>query len=266
VSRTGTKRHNPAGLRAVQPGPLQDGEVHAGQLGALDEERLCRLLELRPDLGVPAPASLAEMEERSLSLSSVYDALMRADVLVLQLAQILTIIGQKHAGLTDVLAMVGDVPEADVERGLSWLEERNLISRIPGSDVCVHSGLLSIGGAGALGPPAADLVKNLSAAQLSFILRTIGRTTGETRKTALANELTALLKDQDAVRNTVGGAPDEVQKYARAAASGSTSIRLPARDTNEQEFALRRQRFLAEQGYAYRIVDSDEVLVGNLPG
>ena len=33
-----------------------------------------------------------------------------------------------------------------------------------------------------------------------------------------------------------------------------------ARDTNDQEFAVRRQRFLAEQGYAYRIVDAEEVL------
>jgi DNA excision repair protein ERCC-3 len=33
-----------------------------------------------------------------------------------------------------------------------------------------------------------------------------------------------------------------------------------ARDTLDQEFAAHRQRFLAEQGYAYRIVDADEVL------
>jgi len=39
-----------------------------------------------------------------------------------------------------------------------------------------------------------------------------------------------------------------------------------ARDTNDQEFALRRQRFLAEQGYAYRIVDAGDVLVGDLAG
>ena len=30
-----------------------------------------------------------------------------------------------------------------------------------------------------------------------------------------------------------------------------------ARDTNDQEFAARRQRFLAEQGYAYRIADAE---------
>lgn len=33
-----------------------------------------------------------------------------------------------------------------------------------------------------------------------------------------------------------------------------------ARDTNDQEFAVRRQRFLAEQGYAYSIVDAEDVL------
>jgi DNA excision repair protein ERCC-3 len=33
-----------------------------------------------------------------------------------------------------------------------------------------------------------------------------------------------------------------------------------SRDTNDQEFAARRQRFLAEQGYAYQIVDAEDVL------
>ncbi len=33
-----------------------------------------------------------------------------------------------------------------------------------------------------------------------------------------------------------------------------------ARDTNDQEFAVRYQRFLAEQGDAYRIVDAEGVL------
>ncbi len=37
-----------------------------------------------------------------------------------------------------------------------------------------------------------------------------------------------------------------------------------ARDTNDQEFAAKRQRFLAEQGYAYRIVDAEAVLAGEV--
>ena len=35
-----------------------------------------------------------------------------------------------------------------------------------------------------------------------------------------------------------------------------------ARDTVDADFAAHRQRFLAEQGYAYRIVDAADVLAG----
>ena len=31
------------------------------------------------------------------------------------------------------------------------------------------------------------------------------------------------------------------------------------RDTQDQDFAAHRQRFLAEQGYAYSIVDAEEL-------
>lgn len=38
---------------------------------------------------------------------------------------------------------------------------------------------------------------------------------------------------------------------------------MTARDTIDQDFAAHRQRFLAEQGYAYRIADADDVLAGD---
>jgi DNA excision repair protein ERCC-3 len=34
---------------------------------------------------------------------------------------------------------------------------------------------------------------------------------------------------------------------------------IVSRDNNDQEFAARRQRFLAEQGYAYQIADADSL-------
>jgi DNA excision repair protein ERCC-3 len=34
---------------------------------------------------------------------------------------------------------------------------------------------------------------------------------------------------------------------------------LISRDTVEQDFAQNRQRFLAEQGYGYQIIDSDQL-------
>jgi DNA excision repair protein ERCC-3 len=38
-----------------------------------------------------------------------------------------------------------------------------------------------------------------------------------------------------------------------------------SRDTIDTEYAAHRQRFLAEQGYAYTIVDADDVLGPKLP-
>ena len=38
-----------------------------------------------------------------------------------------------------------------------------------------------------------------------------------------------------------------------------------SRDTVDTDYAAHRQRFLAEQGYAYRIVDADDLLGPTLP-
>ncbi|MHB1710540.1 MAG: helicase-associated domain-containing protein [Acidimicrobiales bacterium] len=215
-------------MRRTVPAEVPDGpQVHVGQLWLLSEEQLGRLLVLRSDLAEPAPASMAELEERSLSLSGVQRALMDADVLVLQLAQILTIIGQKHAALTDVRNLVGDLPEAELQQGLSWLEDRHLICRLPESEVCVHIGLLTIANAGGLGPPATSLVESLSATDLRFILKTLGRKCGTGRRADLADDVLSFVTDPDSVRSLVGGAPDEVREYAYRLARGSVSIQLP---------------------------------------
>jgi len=264
VSRVATRRRSPAALQAIPTGVPDAQPVHVGQLWALGQERLGRLLALRPDLAVPAPASLAELEERSLSLHSVYRALLDADVLVLQLAQVLTIIGEKHAALASVREMVGDVPEADVQRGLSWLDDRHLISRLPGPEICVHGGLLSMGGAGALGPPAAPLVEALSVTQLRSILTTVGRKSSATHKSALTREVLTLVTDQDGVRALVDGAPAQVKEYAHRAARGSLSIQLPwdSDRTGSASGAALAPMWLVDRGLAYK----DTWLSAVMPG
>ena len=42
-------------------------------------------------------------------------------------------------------------------------------------------------------------------------------------------------------------------------ATPRTSTRCVARDTVDQDFAQNRQRFLAEQGYSYTILDADAI-------
>src|SRR3954471_6387029 len=66
------------------------------------------------------------------------------------------------------------------------------------------------------------------------------------------------------VSGTFGSRQEEAQRLGRILrpkADGRTArfYAVTARDTVDQDFAAHRQRFLAEQGYAYRIVDSDDL-------
>ncbi|KWW98088.1 helicase [Carbonactinospora thermoautotrophica] len=69
------------------------------------------------------------------------------------------------------------------------------------------------------------------------------------------------------VSGTFGSRQEEAQRLGRllrpkADGRSARFYAVVARDTLDQEYAAHRQRFLAEQGYAYRIVDADAVLAG----
>jgi DNA excision repair protein ERCC-3 len=69
------------------------------------------------------------------------------------------------------------------------------------------------------------------------------------------------------VSGSFGSRQEEAQRLGRILrpkADGGTArfYAVVARDTVDQDFAAHRQRFLAEQGYAYRIIDADDVMVG----
>jgi DNA excision repair protein ERCC-3 len=69
------------------------------------------------------------------------------------------------------------------------------------------------------------------------------------------------------VSGTFGSRQEEAQRLGRVLrpkhdGRSARFYAVVARDTIDQEYAAHRQRFLAEQGYAYRIVDADDVLSG----
>ncbi|HEY8479239.1 MAG TPA: DNA repair helicase XPB [Spirillospora sp.] len=69
------------------------------------------------------------------------------------------------------------------------------------------------------------------------------------------------------VSGSFGSRQEEAQRLGRLlrpkkSGQGARFYAVVARDTLDQEYAAHRQRFLAEQGYAYRIVDADAVLAG----
>ncbi|ASU82246.1 helicase [Nocardiopsis gilva YIM 90087] len=69
------------------------------------------------------------------------------------------------------------------------------------------------------------------------------------------------------VSGSFGSRQEEAQRLGRLLRPKSDSrtarfYAVIARDTLDQEYAAHRQRFLAEQGYAYRIIDAGDVLAG----
>ncbi|MDS1270208.1 DEAD/DEAH box helicase [Lipingzhangella sp. LS1_29] len=70
------------------------------------------------------------------------------------------------------------------------------------------------------------------------------------------------------VSGSFGSRQEEAQRLGRLLRpkeNGHTArfYAVVARDTQDQDYAAHRQRFLAEQGYAYRIVDATDVLAGH---
>ena len=72
------------------------------------------------------------------------------------------------------------------------------------------------------------------------------------------------------VSGTFGSRQEEAQRLGRVLrpkADGRTAYfyTVVSRDTLDAEYAAHRQRFLAEQGYAYTIIDADDILGPPLP-
>jgi DNA excision repair protein ERCC-3 len=69
------------------------------------------------------------------------------------------------------------------------------------------------------------------------------------------------------ISGAFGSRQEEAQRLGRvlrpkASGTGARFYAVVSRDTLDQDYAAHRQRFLAEQGYAYRIVDAEAVLTG----
>ena len=71
------------------------------------------------------------------------------------------------------------------------------------------------------------------------------------------------------VSGAFGSRQEEAQRLGRILrpkSDGRTAkfYSVVSRDTIDQDFALNRQRFLAEQGYSYKIIDADDVFQGKI--
>ncbi|MBV5268073.1 MAG: hypothetical protein JZU67_06145, partial [Burkholderiaceae bacterium] len=69
------------------------------------------------------------------------------------------------------------------------------------------------------------------------------------------------------ISGTFGSRQEEAQRLGRILRPKGDKrsahfYSIVTRDTVDADFAAHRQRFLAEQGYSYRIVDADDLLYG----
>jgi len=111
------------------PGPTTDVPL-GSWLQGLPDDRVIRLLELRPDLAQPAPGSMAALAARAAARQSIRLAADELDFLRLSVLDALLVAGSDRAGvpLARLLGLIdGKAPESALLAALGDLRERALV-------------------------------------------------------------------------------------------------------------------------------------------
>ncbi len=165
-------------------------------LADLPDERLIRLLELRPDLAQPPPGSIAALAARAQARQSVKAATDELDFLRLAVLDALLVL---QADATPVpaaklLALIGDrAPESDVavalddlrQRALVWGEAAVRVAPDAGAGLPWHPGQVILEDTSRTGEEIAALIDDLTEPQLEVLEKLLeGSPMGRTRDAA----------------------------------------------------------------------------------
>jgi hypothetical protein len=165
-------------------------------LADLPDERLIRLLELRPDLAQPPPGSIAALAARAVARQSVKAATDELDFLRLAVLDALLVLQADTAPVptAKLLALIGDrASEADVvsalddlrQRALVWGETAVRVAADAGTALPWHSGQVTLEDSSHTGEQIADLIDRLNKAQLEVLEKLLqGSPMGRTRDAA----------------------------------------------------------------------------------
>ncbi len=165
-------------------------------LADLPDERLIRLLELRPDLAQPPPGSIAALAARAQARQSVKAATDELDFLRLAVLDALLVLQADTAPVptAKLLALIGDrAPESDVVgalddlrlRALVWGEAAVRVAGDAGMALPWHPGQVTLEDTSRTGEQIADLIDGLNQAQLDVLEKLLeGSPMGRTRDAA----------------------------------------------------------------------------------
>lgn len=165
-------------------------------LADLPDERLIRLLELRPDLAQPPPGSIAALAARAQARQSVKAATDDLDFLRLAVLDALLVLQADSAPvpIAKLLALIGErAPEADVIgalddlrlRALAWGEAAVRVPADAGTALPWHPGQVTLEDSSRTGEEIAGLIDGLGDAQLDVLDKLLeGSPMGRTRDAA----------------------------------------------------------------------------------
>jgi Helicase conserved C-terminal domain len=165
-------------------------------LADLPDERLIRLLELRPDLAQPPPGSIAALAARAQARQSVKAATDELDFLRLAVLDALLVLQADSTPVptAKLLALIGDrAPEVDVEgalddlrlRALAWGDAAVRVAADAGTALPWHTGQVTLEDASRTGEQIAGLIDGLNDAQLDVLEKLLeGSPMGRTRDAA----------------------------------------------------------------------------------
>ncbi|MEO8813785.1 MAG: helicase-associated domain-containing protein [Mycobacterium sp.] len=165
-------------------------------LADLPDERLIRLLELRPDLAQPPPGSIAALAARAQARQSVRAATDELDFLRLAVIDALLVL---HAdgtpvGVPELLTLIGErAPESQVraaladltDRALCWGGETLRVAAEASAGLPWHPGQATLEGAEPNGEQIASVVADLDEPQRDLLDKLLaGSPVGRTRDAA----------------------------------------------------------------------------------
>jgi Helicase conserved C-terminal domain len=165
-------------------------------LADLPDERLIRLLELRPDLAQPPPGNIAALAARAGARQSVKAATDELDFLRLAVLDALLVLHADTAAVptAKLLALIDDrAPEAEVidalddlrRRALVWGDAATRVSADTGMALPWHPGQVTLEDTSRTGEQISELIDGLNQAQTEVLQKLLeGSPMGRTRDAA----------------------------------------------------------------------------------